>query len=580
MLGAAACGGPAAGIAPPAAPPVAGMPCLGYNGLDGTVNPPAQVAAGLFRAPGTAPVKVASGTDVDWGLDPYRNRTWQLWLHSLEWLGGLIGAGDGPSLERAAAIVRDWLHDNASPGRLSADRREAVEEGTKFRLITMTCLRARYRARWLDEAIARHASWLADPRHYSGPWNHGTDESMILLAAGCAIGRPDLADIGHRRLVEAMLDPPGGARPAIDAEGAGNEQSAHYAVYNRGRWRLALKTMRACGRPVPAEMDRRLGLLDEFIAFQLTPAGDLLQIGESYAGRASEISRRGRGPIEHVASGGRRGTPPKARARVYQAGYVMGRSGWKRNAMAYTARFGPGRFAHGQDDHMALTFFAAGRDLIVPGGHAGYSDPSWRKLLRSPDSHNTLVVRGAQLRPDAATALTAHRFAPGADTFSFTDTAYTGTTRTRSVLVASGPDAMVVLDGARSTEPRTAEQLWHLPAAFTAAPVADGAVARAGRVRVDFLGIPLPGAGTLPAQVAQGWIAPAERTVLKAPVVHMSGAGTDVRMLTLIAPSRNGARPRVRTTAGPGGTLRAETRIAGRRLAFEVAADGSLRRLP
>lgn len=611
---AAACS-QARSVSPPHASPHAARPaaatCLGYNGLD-RENTAAEVKAGRFRGPGSPPVRVAKGTDVDWGLDPYRDRTWQLWLHSLEWLGGPLKAyrltGDRAALAAAAGIARDWITDNERPGaRFGAERREAIDQSAKFRLITLTCLRAEYRAAWLDAAIARHASWLADPRHYSGPWNHGTDESLILLAAGCGIGRADLADTGHRRLVDAILRPPGGVRPAIDAEGANNEQSTHYSVYNRGRWRLVIDAMRGCGRRVPDELARRHRLMDEFIAFQTTPAGDLLQIGESFASTVGRVGRPGSGPLKYVLTKGAEGRRPSARARVYGAGYVMGRSGWGGRGrpfgreMAYTARFGPGRYAHGQNDHMALTFFAQGRDVLVPSGHIGYSDKAWQARLRAPDAHNTLVVRDAPFRSSASTALTAHRFASGADFFRFSDTAYAGTTRTRSVLAASDPDVLVVLDEARSPAPRTVEQLWHLPAAFTASARPDGARAAAGGtggtapVRAHFLRVPLPGTALRPPAVTKGWMVPSARTVRDAPVVRLGAHGADVRMLTLIAPVRGEGAPVARSAPGPGGSLRVTLTMpdapsptgrtgaaagAGGRLTVEVAPDGTIRRLP
>nr|BFE36499.1 hypothetical protein GCM10010200_087500 [Actinomadura rugatobispora] len=611
MLSATGCavaGGEAAPVAgPPVAPaarPSPGAtapgPCLGYHGLDGA-NPAREVKAGRFRIPDTPPERVADGPDVDWGLDPHRDRTWQLWLHSLEWLGGLIKeygrTRDRASLDLAAGIVRDWLADNALPGRFGHARREAIEEGAKFRLATMTCLRAHLDARWLDEAIARHAEELADPRNWSGPWNHGTDESMTLLAAACRIGREDLAGLAYERLVSAVLRPPAGVRPAIDAEGANNEQSTQYSVYNRTRWRSAMDVIRACRRPVPAELARRHALMDEFIAFQSAPAGDLIQIGETYASTISRVSRPGRGPLRYAASQGRAGTRPGARARVYEAGYVMGRSGWGdgdrpyKEEMAYTARFGPGRYAHGQDDHMALTFYAQGRSILVPSGHAGYSEPVWRDWLRSPEAHNTVVVRDIPFDSRAATALTGHRFAEGGDFFRFSDTAFAGSTRTRSVLAASDPDALVVLDQVRSAAPRTVEQLWHLPAAFEARPDGGDAVATAGGIRVHFLRVAVPGsaaqAGTGRAAAVvkgsreqrQGWVAPAPRTAVPAPVVRLPAHGQEVRMLTLIAPVRDGARPSVRVSPPrANGVYVIEAEIAGRRLAVEAAPDGTLRR--
>ncbi|GAA1569039.1 hypothetical protein GCM10009678_59780 [Actinomadura kijaniata] len=154
---------------PVAAPPHARVApvvpgCLGYNGLD-RLNPPAQVRAGRFAVPGAAPVTVARGgrvdRGVDWALAPGGDRTWQLWLHSLEWLGGLVRAyertGDLGALDLAGVVVRDWLAANRRPARFDARRREAIEEGTRFRLITMVCLRAHLAAGRLDGAIAEHA---------------------------------------------------------------------------------------------------------------------------------------------------------------------------------------------------------------------------------------------------------------------------------------------------------------------------------------------------------------------------------------------------------------------------------------
>jgi len=556
--------------------PVA-VPCLGYNGLE-RLNPAAQVAAGLFRSSDGPAERVAKGSNVNWGLDPHHDRTWQLWFHSLEWLGGLIGKGDRASLDLAAGIARDWLNDNARPNRFNRNRREAISQATKFRLITLTCLRTRYSARWLDKAIASHAAWLAKPGNYSGPWNHGTDESMTLLAAGCGIGRADLSGIGYKRLLNAALK---GPRPTIDSEGANNEQSTQYAVYNRSRWRLAMEVMRACGYDVPAALSRRHARMDEFIAFQATPAGDLLQIGESYAARLDKISRPGTGPLAYVISEGKTGRRPSSRARVYKAGYVMGRSGWGdhgrryRDEMAYVARFGPGRYAHGQCDHMEVDFFAQGRDILVPSGHIGYSDKSWQNWLRSPEAHNTLVVRGTTFNAAATTKLAGHTFRRGADTFRFTDTAFAGTARTRTVLAASAPDALVVLDDVGSKSARTVEQLWHLPADFTAR----GGVATAGDVRTHFIRIPLPNAGTsIPTQVAKGWVVPAARKPRPAPIIRIGGRGTRVRLLTLIAPVLGTSAPKIRTSLRRG-VYTVVADFPGHRLTFQVTPNGTLRRL-
>jgi hypothetical protein len=567
--------------------------CPGFNGLDAH-NPADEVMAGRFRAPGRRSVRVASGADVDWRLDPLDNISWRLWFHSLGWTGSLIKdfekRGDRASLRRAARIARDWVTDN--PPGAAGDR--MIAESAKFRLNTLICLRGHHRASWLDRAIARHAAYLADARHWSGPWNHGTDESRSLLAAGCSIGRSDYIDLAYRRLMTAVFKPPGGARPAIDPQGANNEQSAGYSLYNRALWRRVTGLMWDCGYRVPAELTRRLRLLDEFVAFQVTPAGQIVQIGETSAASLTGARGLGDGSLRYAAARGAAGRPPGRRARVYRAGYVAGRSGWGGGRRAvidethYTARFGPGRYAHGQNDHMALTFFAQGRDILVPSGHAGYNDAGWRGWLRSPAAHNTLVVDGAPFAAGAVTRLTGHRFEPGADTFSFADSAYAGTDRRRSVLVAAAPDVMVVLDRARSRTPRKVTQLWHLPADFSAGTDDRfNAVARAGAVRVHFIRVPLPadhGTGR-PARVVkgsehprQGWVFRAKSSPRPAPVIEMPGTGGDVSILTLIVPTRGTGRPQARLVS-QGGRHRVELVTPGGRLSVQLTADGRLRRV-
>jgi hypothetical protein len=154
------------------------------------------------------------------------------------------------------------------------------------------------------------------------------------------------------------------------------------------------------------------------------------------------------------------------------------------------------------------------------------------------------------------------------------------------VLAASGPDALVVLDQTKSSRSRTVEQLWHLPAAFKATARGSGAVATAGTVRVHFVRVALSGGKRLPAKVVrgsrkplQGWIVPAQRKTVRAPAVVLPVQGSRTRTLTLILPVQGDQAPRVRSRTIPGGALRVEVTIDGRRLIVKVGSDGTLSRL-
>nr|WP_272918021.1 heparinase II/III family protein [Actinomadura rayongensis] len=274
----------------------------------------------------------------------------------------------------------------------------------------------------------------------------------------------------------------------------------------------------------------------------------------------------------------------------------MGRSSWGdrtssgpsgRRAAAYTARFGSGRYSHGQNDHMALTWYAQGRNIIVPSGHIGYNAPSWRRWLASPQAHNTLVVDGTPFRPNVPTALTGHRFHRTGDWMAFADASFEGVRRSRSALFTFGPDALAVYDQTVSDTARAVHQLWHLPAEFTAVSTSYGAVASSGGSHVHFLQIQLPYARPPgPGRVVRGAVHPAQGwTVVQpgrrapSPTVALSAQGGRTRMLTLIVPTSGRTPPTVRAVPSTGDALTVTAAWAGHQLTIRLSSDGALTRL-
>jgi hypothetical protein len=82
---------------------------------------------------------------------------------------------------------------------------------------------------------------------------------------------------------------------------------------------------------------------------------------------------------------------------------------------------------------MGLTYYARGRNLIVNAGHYGYANTAYRSYLLSPEASNVLVMPGEPFDPAAAAYLI--RQAVGADGqfYEFTDTAFGGLPRYRSI---------------------------------------------------------------------------------------------------------------------------------------------------
>jgi hypothetical protein len=283
-----------------------------------------------------------------------------------------------------------------------------------------------------------------------------------------------------------------------------------------------------------------------FLAAATQPDGNLVQIGDTY--------------VEQPPSG----LPqPRPLVSIYRAGYVFGRDQWGPDGTFYSLRFGPGRQVHGHDDHMSVTYYSRGRNLIVNAGHTGYEVSSYRSYIQSPEAASTFIAPGQKFRPSAPTTLIADSLTAAGQYYQFSDYAFGGP-RNRSVYIRDRPGFMLVLD--RSAQAHTYQQLWHLDPGLTVSRVtASSATATAPAIAATasspafpatalvITRIPLPsqaiGSGSttvVKGQVKpyQGWVSHQQLQRTPAPVVIMTSKGTGAKlstsMLTLIAATAPG----------------------------------------
>jgi hypothetical protein len=525
------------------------VPAGPHSGCDGYAavpkfNPPDQVMADTLSVNTFAPVKVGVDGDIDWTLDPYHHPSWLLWFHTLRWTGSLIesyqATGNTAHLDRAVKIIKDWVADNPNPALWTANMKEARAHRTGVLLCLLDVIGPQ---QWLVDTLNVHAGYLE--QNYSGAWNHGLDENLALFGVGCDLQRQDYIDFAMRR-VAAM------APEVVDAQGVANEQSIAYQESNYLRYLVMRERLAGCGYAMPAVLDQRVNRMPEFLAHATQPDGKYVQIGDTYDLKGVRVNGT---PMEYTATLGTSGTPPKDRVRIYQAGYVFGRTRWSpmSNSAYYTLRFGPGARLHGHNDHMQLTWYAQGRRLLVDSGHVGYypdTDP-YRAYVRSPEAHNVLTVSGVTLQRTAATALQKARLTSRFDYFRTHDKAYGGRDRYRDVLILRNPDVAVVLDRVTSKDSRVFTQNWHLAQDFRV-KVANSRTAVAtsadGRSRFYLVQVPFPGqvipirstkavTGQVKPKV-QGVLGTHPATKVPAPVVTMSRSGKGTRMLTVLVPTK------------------------------------------
>ena len=554
--------------------------CLGYNGLR-QYNPAGAVAAGMMKVPSLPAHRVAVGSDVDWRLDPFRNPTWRMWLHSLNWTGDLIERAlvqrDESARDLALGIARDYVLDNPVS---SPQWPEAAFEATARRTNILTCLYRVSPQPWLRDAMIEHAGWLT--RNWSGAWNKGLDEDLAVLGVACVTGTAELVDPTMARLTLT-------ARQAFDAEGLSNEQSPAYTQYAVGRWRTGLAQMQRCGLAAPEGIDESLDRAEEFIAHATRPNGRLAPIGDTEDRLLGDGSGTG---YAYPASGGAQGAPPARTTALYRGGWAFGRSTWTpfRGATWYSLRFGPRPLIHGHDDHGQVLFSAYGRDVLVEAGYDGYRPGRYRDYLVGRYAHNVLTVAGAAFQPRRGTDLAGATSRPGADSYTLYDVRYRGVAHQRSVLVSKQAPFVAVLDNATASTKRalTYTQWFHLPYTASARVVGRNAIARDGGQDILVVPVQLPTSrpGVQPVRTAvvkgqtrptiAGWVSPGLYQRRPAPTVSVTTVGKGARLLTVVLPLPRGAKGGVGAPRRVGSSWLIQVNVAGRAVGLWVAANGRL----
>ncbi|MGR6915012.1 heparinase II/III family protein [[Actinomadura] parvosata] len=467
------------------------------------------------------------GKSIDWAASPYRNRSWEFVFQSLRWMGTLVveyeNTGERRYLDRATEIAKDWVAGNKY-GAKGTPSYVWKDHPVSLRTQPLLCLSRHVDASWLKDSLATHAKLLSNPSLYKKGHNHGIDQDIALMGIGCRYGREDWASLASRRLT-------GTVKLDVDAQGALMEQAPRYAVYVYGRLQVAMTNMKACGRKVPGEIAERAEALKDFIAHSTMPNGFMVPIGDGSAETEPKMET---------------GTP-KQEVKTYRAGYVFGRTAWgKPESAYYSIRFGPGMKFHGHEDHLGVTYYAQGRDILMDGGFHSYEKSPYRYWTLSPEAHNVPTVVGAKFRPRTASKLVDASYGKDRQAFKLTDKAY-GVSRTRSVLVNHGEDLMAVLDTASGG--KKVRNIWRFAPSLKVVSSGGGKVVLAdGKFKVtllQFSSCDPVGGQKVERGGRLGWVSP---TYLSKQATNVVVSPAAKSLLTVIVPGTDS--PKVSCSGG------------------------------
>lgn len=412
-----------------------------------------------------------------WLEDPFTDNNWQFQFHSLRWLDPLRRqalVGDSQAKELWIHYVRSWLEMN--PVGKSPTKWAWIDMGDALRTYVLTFGLAMFEEapQWLIEALRVHADWLADDQNL-GHGNHSLHQHQALFVVGCALGNQDYAQLASDRLGQQLTwtyDEYG-----LNEEGSISYQEANYHWWNEAFRRLDLEQV---PRPVEAV---RLERAPETLAHATQPDGQYVRIGDMDSGGPSRVLS----PYTRYASTeGAEGAPPRDLIKVYDRGYVFGRSGWGETERAFSEEtffslcFGPQRKIHGQADGGSLTYFSKGHPWLIDTGKYIYGRDSMRTYVVGRQGHNVLVLNDRKYDRSVDVTLFREQHSDRHFEAVTRDTGYEGVLITRRTIYSKRGEFLLVLDAVSSKEQVEVEQRWHVSEKATAVLSGNSAVLESG----------------------------------------------------------------------------------------------------
>lgn len=326
--------------------------------------------------------QVKLAVPIDWKADPFSDRSWRFWLHTLVMLEPLLQdyaeSDNLESLRTAAFISLDWIDRNSvgEPGisefawyDMAVAYRAAYFAYLARALAHESALSATQRGS-IAQAAVTHAEWLYDNAHYKKKHNHGLFEDAGLLVTAELLAHQPRAGQWKER---GRMRFSGTVRATFDAQsGLHLEHSPAYhgmltslvdkleATVGFGQYRLV---------PSVAQMKHAAGWL-------MMPDGNYPQLGDTHLD-----------PVEDWVSAAARQLGPGV-GFFDSAGLAVHRS--EGSYLAFVAWYHSQ--AHKHADELSFVWEAEGRPVIIDSGLYGYyyAEPG-RQYAESSPAHNTVT---------------------------------------------------------------------------------------------------------------------------------------------------------------------------------------------
>lgn len=344
------------------------------------------------------PVKIK---EITWTENPYNDRTWCFYLHSLDIVGYLMSAYEQKPndiyLEKAKYFIQSWIANNPSPSNPISEYawKDHSTANRVTNIIVFLKFYMEYNQKdqiFIDDlkiSLGEHGNFLYDDKNYTFKNNHGIFQDRALLELAVLYPNFTNSHDWFQRSVQRLVDRLG--RDIAD-DGVHKEHSGSYHILVFKLYR-EINEFLGIYKEEYTPLKEVLFKMEEYLAYLVKPNKRIPMTGDS---GPDVVSKTNTGSVinpklGYVLSNGEVGEKPDD-ARVFpHGGAAFLKKESKNTYLNFIAAFHS--LTHKHCDDLSFSLSVGNTDYFVDSGKYNYKETDdFRKYFRSAFAHNTITV--------------------------------------------------------------------------------------------------------------------------------------------------------------------------------------------
>lgn len=339
-----------------------------------------------------------------WKEDPYHDRTWSFYLHSLDMVGYLMNAYEiDPKqayLEKAKWYIESWMTANPSPKK-QASLSAWDDHSTANRVINIIYFWKYYKnsniydpifGDSLKTMLELHGNFLADNKNYKAESNQGIFQDRSLIVLALLFPEMENSKNWYNKAISRLMVH---VHNDVTQSGVHKEHSPSYLLVTIDLFKSINDFIKQFGME-KAELNNTIKKMEDYVAYLIQPDGTLPILGDSVRDKinSSKLDTVTSDKLKYVVSKGKQGIKPINDAFYPDGGIAIFRKMWNEETPFYflfTSAYHSNVHKHADDLSFLLTY--GNTDFFVDSGRYNYNETdSYRKYFRSTMAHNTITV--------------------------------------------------------------------------------------------------------------------------------------------------------------------------------------------